>query len=272
MRLSTRLRIPVTLLAVGAAFSCATVHRQDSTLTEEPTVVRIVTFVLGLDSEAAWASACRGLVAAAIESHIRANWLIHRVDDRNYYLVTFGSRAEIRGPHSIAEGFAGRDVGVFKNEFKQLAAVAYRVSSDEIWEQVPAWGTTADMNSLTHPGVDQRSYRIRSWQLSAVDSVLTDMADLLREEHYPFPTEGFRVGLDTDVTVHVLSFFGEREEYHLVGRPEAFMAARGKHQQWQRLVERLGALTQTSLRTESRYVHELSYDPWLLEQQPGGGG
>ena len=259
-RLSSRLRIPVTLLAAGVIFSCATAKPQELTLEEESTVVRIVRFRLEEGSEAAWVSACRRLAAAAMESHTDANWLIHRIDDRNYYLVTFGTRAEFQDPNPIVEGFARRDIGVFKNEFKQLASVAYRMSSDEVWEQVPAWGTTSDTNSLTHPGVDQGSFRIRSWQLAAEDSVLTDTANLLNEEHHPFPTEGFRVGPGTDVAVHVISFFGARDEYYFHGRPEAFMAARGKLQQWQRLVERLGAITHARDRTESRYVHELSYD------------
>jgi len=209
--LRTGLRITVTILAAGVIFSCATLQRQELTLEEEPTVVRIVSFLLQEGSEAAWSSACRRLAVAAMESHSDANWLIHRVDDKNYYLVTFGTRADFQDPNSIVAGFARREVGVFKNEFKQLASVAYSVSSDEVWEQVPAWGTTSDMNSLTHPGVDQRSYRVRSWQLAAVDSVLTDMANLLNKEHYPFPTEGFRVGLGSDVAVHVISFFGARD-------------------------------------------------------------
>jgi hypothetical protein len=271
-RLSRLLRIPVTFLAAGVIFSCATVQRQELALDEEPAVVRVVSFRLGEGSEAAWSRACRRLAAAAMESHTDANWLIHRVDDRNYYLVSFGGRADLQDPNSIVEGFARRDVGVFKDEFEQLAAVPYRVSSDEVWEQVPAWGTTSDMNSLTHPGVDQRSYQVSSWQLAAVDSVLTDMASLLKEQDYPFPTEGFRVGRGADVTVHVISFFGARDEYYSNGRPEAFLTGRGKRRQWLKLVERLDAITHTRSRTASRYVHELSYDPWLLEQSPTGGG
>jgi len=41
-----------------------------------------------------------------------------------------------------------------------------------------------------------------------VDSVLTEMANLLKREDSLFPTEGFRVGGGLEVIVHLISFFG----------------------------------------------------------------
>ena len=272
VRLLRLLRAPVLLLSAGGIFACAADQVWEIKWNEEPTVIRIVGVVVSEGSEASWLNACRRLTAAAIQSDADANWLMHRIDDANYYLVTFGSRAEFRDPNSLVHGFARHDIGDFKEEFAQLRAVQYTVSSDELWEQVPGWSTTSEMNSLTHPGVDQRSYRVDSRHLTAVDSVLTDMANLLNREHYPFPTEGFRAAGRPEVVVHVLTFFGARAEYYAKGQPEAFLAARGKRQEWLGLVARLNAITHDQTRTESRYVHELSYDPWLLEQSATGGG
>lgn len=271
-RLTTRLRTSVILLIAGVLSSCAVHQRQGPDRDEEPVVIRFVAFVLAEGDEAAWSSACRRLVAAATASHTEANWLIHRVDERNYYLVTFGNPGDFRDPRSPVQGFARHDLEVFPDEFEQLHAVSYRVSADEVWEQVPAWSTTSDMNSLTHPGVDQRSYRVQASRIAAVDSVLTDMANLLQREHYPFPTEGFRVAVGGEFVVRVISFFADHDAYYSKGQPEAFLASRGKRQQWLELVQRLDAITHDRSRTESRYVHDLSYDPWLLEQVPGRGG
>lgn len=260
------------LLIAGAIVGCAAAPSRQPTAGEEAAAVRIVNFVVAEGSEAAWSSACRRLAVAAAESRLDANWLIHRIDDRNYYLVTFGDRADFEDPNSIVEGFRRHDIEAFKAEVDQLHSVAYSVSSDEVWEQIPAWSTTSDMNSLTHPGVDQRSYRVHASELAAVDSVLTEMADLLNREHYPFPTEGFRVGRGQEVDVHVVSFFRARDEYYSNGRPEAFLATDEARQQWERLAGRLDAITLARSRTEARYMHELSYDPWLLEQSPESGG
>jgi len=266
------LKVVLAFVTAGLVLSCAAGHRQEAGSDEDPTVVRVVRFVIAEGNEAAWSSACHRLAVAAIESHIDANWLVHRIDNRNYYLVSFGSSADFASPNAIVNGFRRHDVKVLEEEFEQLRAVAYRVTSDEVWEQVPAWGTTSEMNSLTHPGVDQRSYRVPARHLGAVDSVLTEMASLLNRERYPNPIEGFRVDLGAEVVVHVTSFFGPRDDYYSKGRPETFLAARGRHQQWLRLVERLDALTHEQSRTQSEYVHELSYDPWLLEQLPMGSG
>lgn len=271
-RLTMLARIPATLVTAVTIVGCAAGPPQELTLDEEATLVRIVSFVVGEGSEAAWSRACRRLAAAAIESRTDANWLIHRIDDAHYYLVTFGDREDFQDPRSLVQGFARHDPGEFEEEFAQLHEVKYTVTSDQMWEQVPAWSTTSDMNSLTHPGVDHRSYRVYSRHLAAVDSLLTDMANLLSREHYIHPMEGFRVGSGPDLAVHVLSFFGARSEYYSKGQPEAFLAARGKRQQWLRLLKRLNAITHDRRRTESRYLHELSYDPWLLEQSPTGGG
>lgn len=194
------------------------------------------------------------------------------MDHRQYYLVTFGSLAELQDPESIVQGFVRHDVDVLEDAFEQLHSLPYEVTSDEVWEQVRAWSTTSDMNSLTHPGVDQRSYRVDSGQLSAVDSVLTEMAALLTREHYPYPTEGFRIELDTGLSVHVISFFGARDDYYSQGQPAAFLAARGQGKEWLKLVERLDAISHGQSRTESRYVHELSYDPWLSEESAESSG
>lgn len=262
----------VTLLSATGILACSVGQPQEIQPDEQPTVIRVVSVVVSQGSETSWSNACRRLAAAAAESHADANWLIHRVDPENYYLVTFGSRVEFQDPHSIIQGFTRHSIGDFNEEFAELRTVNFTVSSDELWEQVPHWSTTSDMNSLTHPGVDQRSYRVDSRHLAAVDSALNDMANLLTREHYPFPTEAFRVGAGPEVVVHVLTFFGARAEYFAEGQPEAFLSARGKSQEWLRLTARLNAITHDRSRTESRYVHELSYDPWLLEQSQTGGG
>jgi hypothetical protein len=276
--LTTLLRNLVLLLIAGMNLSCAAGEspfphkRQEIESGGEPTVVRIVSFAIAEGSEAAWSSACRRLAAAATASDTDANWLIHRVDNRSYYLVTFGSLAEFRDPHSPIEGFARRDIGVLRDEFAQLRAVNYLVISDETWEQVADWSTTSDQNSLTHPGVDRRSYRVDSRHLAEVDSILTEMANLLKGEDYPFPTEGFRVGSGQEIVVHVISFFGARTDYYARGQPEEFLAARGKRLQWLRLEERLDAITRDRVRAESQFMPELSYDPWLMGQLPTSGG
>ncbi len=269
---SSLLRTTVILLTSGLIASCAVEAHREAEKSDDPTVVRMINFMVPQGHETAWSAACRRLSEAATELHVDANWLIHRVDDQQYYLVTFGSRLEFQDPESIVQGFLRHDVTVLKDAFKQLQEVPYEVTSDEVWEQVSAWSTTSEMNSLTHPGVDLRSYRVGSGQLSIADSVLTEMAALLTREHYPYPTEGFRIELDAGLFVHVISFFGVRDDYHALGRPAAFLAARGHKEEWLKLVERLDAVTHEERRTESRYVHELSYDPWLSEESAESGG
>jgi hypothetical protein len=269
---STLLRTTVALLTFGLICSCSSEKQADAEQTDDPTVVRVVNFVVPEGHEADWSAACRGLSDAATELRLEANWLIHRVDSRRYYLVTFGSRAEFQDPESLVRGFVRQDVSVLKDAFKQLNTVPYEVTSDEVWEQMAAWSTSSDMNSLTHPGVDERTYRVGSGQQSAVNIVLTEMADLLIREQYPYPTEGFRIERDTGLFVHVVSFFGSRDDYYSLGRPAAFLAGRGRHDEWLKLVARLDAITLEQSRTESRYVHDLSYDPWLSEGSVDSGG
>jgi hypothetical protein len=269
---SSLLRTNVVLLTLGLIFSCAVTKQPETERSDVPTVVRIINFMVSQGHETAWAAACRGLSVAAMDYRVDANWLIHRVGDQQYYLVTFGSCSEFQDPDSIIQGFVRHDVTVLKDAFDRLHEVPYEVTSDEVWEQVPAWSTSSNMNSLTHPGVDQRSYRVESGQLSVVDDVLTEMAALLIREHYPYPTEGFRIELEAGVSVHVISFFGSRDDYYAVGRPADFLAARGHGEDWLKLVERLDAVTHEPSRTESRYLHELSYDPWSSEGSARSGG
>jgi hypothetical protein len=98
------------------------------------------------------------------------------------------------------------------------------------------------------------------------------MARLLTLERYPNPVEGFCVDAGAEVIVHVALFLGPRDDYYSKGEPELFLASRGRRQEWLSLVERLDALAHERTRTQSEYVHELSYDPWLLEQRPVGSG
>jgi hypothetical protein len=113
---------------------------------EDSTVVRVVRFVIAEGSEVAWSGACQRLAASAREANIEANWLVHRIDDRNYCLVTFGSRADFASPNAIVNGFVRRDAKALEEEFEQLRAVAFEVVSDDVWEQVPAWSTASQMN------------------------------------------------------------------------------------------------------------------------------
>ncbi|MGE0640811.1 MAG: hypothetical protein AB7G12_16825 [Thermoanaerobaculia bacterium] len=269
-------------LVCAAAVSCASSVRRavappagqvagsvDLLANPEATVVQVIGFHLPEGAEPAWIAACRRLARAATAAGLDANWLIHRRSDEEYYLVSFGSREEFADPASVVAGFARRGGVKLADALAELHAVPYE-AHDEIWEQHEAWSTTAEMNSLTHPGVDQRTYHFAAGDFAAADLVLTGMAELLARAGYPYPTEGFHVsgsaGAAT-VVLQVVTFFGDRDDYRARGRPAAYLAARGLEPEWRALENRLVALATSRDRSESRYVHELSYDPWLAAQE-----
>jgi hypothetical protein len=234
---------------------------------QEVTLVRIVRFHLPSGHEEAWSNACRGLAQAAVAAKADAVWLLHRSDAENYFVVTFGTLLELQKQGSIGGGFAGRETSVFRDEFKQLHSVGYEVISDEVWEKVPSWSTVEDMSSTTHPGVDQRSYWVRPGQFAVVDSAFREMATLLKQEGYPYPTEGFRSLFGSEGTAHMITFFDERGKYYESAEPRAFLEARGLTQRWRDFEGRLAEVTYRSDRIEALYVDDASYDSWQPKPQ-----
>ncbi len=262
---STTRLLGISLLASVLA-SCSTEADPTDATASEPTVVRVLTFQVPVGWDERWREACRQIAAAAGELRLDANWLLHHAGSGSYYLVTFGSLADFERPGSVVDGFARHDADLLSRELERLHAIPYRVVSDEIWEQNSSWSTATEMNSLTHPGVDQRTYYVRAGRYSEVDSVLSEMAALLDSERFPYPTEAFRIAHDGKVIVQVVTFFGERSDYRATDQPAGFLAARNALPRWLDLQARLDAATHDNLRRESWFVYEESYDPWLAEQ------
>jgi hypothetical protein len=265
---------PAVALAVSvvALYACARNEQAKPPTVQEKTLVRVVRFHLPSGQEEAWLSACRGLARAAGASKADAAWLLHRSNAGDYFVVTFGTLLELQEPGSIGGGFVGSEASSLRDEFKRLHSVGYEVLSDEVWEQVPSWSTVDDMSSTTHPGVDQRSYWVRPGGFPVVDVAFREMATLLKQNRYPYPTEGFRSVFGSKGTAHMITFFGERGKYYESEDPRVFLEARGLTQRWRDFEERLAEATYRAERVEALYLDDGSYDSSQPDKQRDSGG
>ena len=266
------MRVIAFMAGVVVLSACAGREEAKSPEAHEETLVRIMRFRLPNGQEEAWSNACRGLAQAAAASKADAAWLLHRSGAKDYFIVTFGTLRELQEPGSIGGGFVGLETSIFRDEFRRLHSVGYEVISDEVWEKVPSWSTVEDMSSTTHPGVDQRSYWIRPGEFSVVDVAFREMATLLKQNGYPYPTEGFRSLFGSGGTAHMITFFDKRGNYYDSGEPRAFLEARGLTQQWRDFEARLAGATYRTERLEALYVNEGSYDSWQPDKPRDGGG
>jgi len=132
--------------------------------------------------------------------------------------------------------------------------------SREVWEQEAAWSyapTEGGIEEVTNAAMLE--FRIKPGMEAAFEEVAAEVGAFLRGMGGPYPVYGFRTVMGDVNKVTWATFNDGWADYYGVNSPEAAMAAAGKTEEWQALVEKFLPCITESRSSQMEFVAETSY-------------